>query len=423
MKQEFQKSTLSNGVRVLTERLPASRAVSVGIWVATGSRDEPGEFSGISHFIEHMIFKGTETRSALDIAKTFDRLGGFSNAFTSKETTCFHAKVLDSHLDIVLDLLADIFLNSTFDPLEVERERQVILQEISMIEDSPDELVHEFFNSRFWQGNPVERSILGTPETVSKITSPHLRSHMDRFATAPRVLVSAAGNIDHQGFCKKIEALFSGLSSGDPSGTRRPPKCNFDCFFKEKDLEQTHIMVGLNGPSSVDPDRYPTLLMNVILGGSMSSRLFQEIREKRGLAYAVYSFVSTLQDAGFLGIYAGVAPENTCKVLELIRREMERLASEEVSEAELAAAKDNIKGGILLSADNTDARMTRIARNEIDLGKYVSYDHIVEKIEGIDACQIAACAKKYLDQGMAAALLGPLPEKEREKCRKIVPGA
>lgn len=420
MKYDFKKSTLSNGVRVLTERLTESRAVSVGIWVSTGSRDEPEELSGISHFIEHMIFKGTENRSALDIAKTFDRLGGFSNAFTSKETTCFHAKVLDSHLDIVLELLADIFLNSTFDPIEVERERQVILQEISMVEDSPDELVHELFNRSFWQGNPVERSILGTPQSVTKITSDHLRKHMMRFATAPHVLVSAAGNIDHDQFCKKIESFFSCLPDNGTYGERQAPKSTFDCFFKEKELEQTHIMVGLNGPSSIDPDRYPTLLMNVILGGSMSSRLFQEIREKRGLAYAVYSFVSTLQDAGFLGIYAGVAPENGCKVLELVRNEVERLANEDVSDAELAAAKDNIKGGILLSSDNTDARMTRIARNEIDLGKYVSYDDVVKKIEEVDASQIKSCAQKYLSQGMAAALLGPLGEKDKERCRKIV---
>ncbi len=422
MKQDFRKSTLSNGVRVLTERLPESRAVSVGIWVATGSRDEPGEFSGISHFIEHMIFKGTENRSALEIAKTFDRLGGFSNAFTSKETTCFHAKVLDSHLDIVLELLADIFLNSTFDPMEVERERQVILQEISMVEDSPDELVHELFNNKFWRGNPVERSILGTPETVSRITSSHLRNHMAGFAAAPRVLVSAAGNIDHESFTRKIDSLFSGLSNGVCKERRHPPRGNFDCFFKRKELEQTHIMVGLNGPSSVDPERYPALLMNVILGGSMSSRLFQEIREKRGLAYAVYSFVSTLQDAGFLGIYAGVAPENTCKVISLIRKELERLASEEVSQAELSAAKDNIKGGILLSADNTDSRMTRIARNEIDLGDYVSYEEVVEKIEAIDAGRIRQCAERYLSEGMAAALLGPLSDTDINNCKKILEG-
>ena len=422
MKQDFRKSTLSNGVRVLTERLPESRAVSVGIWVATGSRDEPGEFSGISHFIEHMIFKGTENRSALDIAKTFDRLGGFSNAFTSKETTCFHAKVLDSHLDIVLELLADIFLNSTFDPMEVERERQVILQEISMVEDSPDELVHELFNKRFWKGNPVERSILGTPETVARITSSHLKNHMARFATASKVLVSAAGNIEHESFTRKIDSLFSGLLQGDQKGTRHPPKGNFDCFFKRKELEQTHIMVGLSGPSSIDPERYPALLMNVILGGSMSSRLFQEIREKRGLAYAVYSFVSTLQDAGFLGIYAGVAPENTCKVLSLIRKELERLASEDVSQAELSAAKDNIKGGILLSADNIDSRMTRIARNEIDLGDYVSYDEVVEKIEAIDAGKIRQCAERYVSEGMAATLLGPLTDTDMENCKKILEG-
>ncbi len=420
MKYDFRKSTLSNGVRVLTERLPASRAVSIGIWVATGSRDEPGELSGISHFIEHMIFKGTESRSALDIAKTFDRLGGFSNAFTSKETTCFHAKVLDSHLDIVLELLADIFLNSTFDEAEVERERQVILQEISMVEDSPDELVHEFFNNNFWKGNPVERSILGTPDTVSRISSIQLKEHMTRFSTSNHVLVSAAGNIDHDLFCKKIESLFSPLSINGEIVYRQAPRGNFDCFFKEKDLEQTHILVGLRGPSSVDPDRYPALLMNVILGGSMSSRLFQEIREKRGLAYAVYSFVSTLQDAGFLGIYAGVAPENTCKVLELIRKELDRLADTKVSDTELSAAKDNIKGGLLLSADNTDTRMTRIARNEIDLGEYVSYDEVVDRIDAIDSEEIRQCAKNYLSDGIAAALLGPLSDEDRQRCKKIL---
>ncbi len=420
MKHHFRKSTLSNGVRVLTERLPESHAVSIGIWVATGSRDEPSEFSGISHFIEHMIFKGTENRSALDIAKTFDRLGGFSNAFTSKENTCFHAKVLDSHLDIVLELLADIFLNSTFDPLEVERERQVILQEISMVEDSPDELVHELFNKCFWQGNPVERSILGDPETVSKITSSHLKNHMLHFSTPERVVISAAGNVDHDKLCAKIESFFSNLASKGSNNCRQAPKGNYGCFFQEKDLEQTHIMVGLNGPSSVNPDRYTMLLLNVILGGSMSSRLFQEIREKRGLAYAVYSFVSTLQDAGFLGIYAGVAPENTGQVLALVRQELERLASEEVGQAELSAAKDNIKGGILLSADNTDTRMTRIARNEIDLGEYVSFDDVVKRIEAVDAAEIKSCAKRYLSDGMAAAILGPLSDEEREKCRKVV---
>ena len=417
----FSKSALPNGIRVLTEALPNSRAVSIGIWVASGSRDEPESHCGISHFIEHMIFKGTENRTALDIAKTFDRLGGFSNAFTSKETTCFHAKVLDSHLDVVLELLSDIFLNSVFDPVEVERERLVILQEISMVEDSPDELVHEIFNKNFWKGNPVERSILGTVSTVSKISSQDLKSHMEYFSSGSKVLVSAAGNVEHDEFCKKIERLFSLPNKRDKLiPERQPPKPNFGCFFKEKDLEQTHVLVGLNGPSSRDEERFKYLVMNVILGGSMSSRLFQEIREKRGLAYAVYSFVSTLQDAGTLGIYAGVAPENTIKVVELIKKELEKLASKEVLDAELSAAKDNIKGGLLLSADNTDSRMTRIARNEIDLGKYVSYDQLVKKIDEVTSEDVKSVARKCLNEGLAVTLLGPLKEKDISKCQMII---
>ncbi len=414
----FAKTVLSNGIRVLTEKVPASRAVSIGVWVTAGSRDEPYELSGISHFIEHMIFKGTENRTALDIAKTFDRLGGFSNAFTSKETTCFHAKVLDAHLDVIMDLLSDIFLNSVFDPLEVERERQVILQEINMMEDSPDELVHELFNMNFWKGNPVERSILGNPETVSKISSDTLKTHMKEFYTGKKVLISASGNIDHDDLCNRVEGLFSCLGNGNHLPARTPPRPNFDVFFKKKELEQTHILLGLPGPSSTDPDRYKILLLNVILGGSMSSRLFQEVREKRGLAYAVYSFVSSLHDSGLLGVYAGVAPANTLKVVSIIKKEMEKMATDTIEEVEIQAAKDNIKGGLLLSSENTDARMSRIARNEIDLGEYISYEEVVDKIEAVTAQEIRQCAAKLLEGGIAAAFVGPCRQGEIEECRK-----
>ncbi len=421
--ETFAKTVLSNGIRVLTEKVSGSRAVSIGVWVSAGSRDEPYELSGISHFIEHMIFKGTENRTALDIAKTFDRLGGFSNAFTSKETTCFHAKVLDAHLDVIMDLLSDIFLHSVFDPLEVERERQVILQEINMMEDSPDELVHELFNMNFWKGNPVERSILGSPETVLRISSSTLKTHMKEFYTGKKVLVSASGNIDHDDLCKRVEELFSCLGNGNNLPERTAPRPNFDIFFRNKDLEQTHILVGLPGPSSSDPDRYKILLMNVILGGSMSSRLFQEVREKRGLAYAVYSFVSSLHDSGLLGIYAGVAPENTYKVVSIIQKEMEKMATDNVDEVEIQAAKDNIKGGLLLSSENTDARMSRIARNEIDLGQYISYEEVVEEIDAVTAKDIKECAARLLKDGCAAAFVGPCDESEMERCRKKLTGA
>lgn len=418
----FHKTVLPNGIRVLTEKVLGSRAVSIGVWVTAGSRDEPRELSGISHFIEHMIFKGTADRSALDIAKTFDRLGGFSNAFTSKETTCFHAKVLDSHLDIIMELLSDIFLNSVFDPLEVDRERQVILQEINMMEDSPDELVHEFFNVNFWKGNPVERSILGNPDTVSLISSGTLKTHIKEYYTGKKVLISASGNIDHDDLCSRVQGLFSCLGNGNHLPKRTVPKPNFDIFFKKKDLEQTHILLGLPGPSSSDPDRYRVLLMNVILGGSMSSRLFQEVREKRGLAYAVYSFVASLNDSGLLGIYAGVAPENTHEAVSIIRKEIEKMASDTIDEGEIQAAKDNVKGGLLLSSENTDSRMSRIARNEIDLGQYISYEEIVENIESVTPTEIKQCAAGLLQDGIAAAFVGPSGEGEIEKCRTILAG-
>ena len=418
----FDKTVLPNGIRVLSEKVPGSRAVSIGVWVTAGSRDEPWELSGISHFIEHMIFKGTANRSALEIAKTFDRLGGFSNAFTSKETTCFHAKVLDSHLDIIMELLSDIFLNSVFDPLEVDRERQVILQEISMMEDSPDELVHELFNVNFWKGNPVERSILGSPDTVSLISSDSLKTHIREYYTGKKVLISASGNIDHDDLCSRAQGLFSCLGDGNHLPARTAPEPNFDIFFKKKDLEQTHVLLGLPGPSSSDPGRYRTVLMNVILGGSMSSRLFQEVREKRGLAYAVYSFVSSLNDSGLLGIYAGVAPENTGEAVSIIRKEMEKMATDTVDEAEIQAAKDNIKGGLLLSSENTDSRMSRIARNEIDLGQYISYEEVVENIESVTAEEIRNCAADLLHDGVAAAIVGPSGNGEIEKCRKILAG-
>ena len=416
----YRKSKLPNGIRVITERVPASSAVSVGIWVNAGSRDEPEELSGISHFIEHMIFKGTENRTALEIAKTFDRLGGFSNAFTSKETTCFHAKVLESHLDTVMELLADIFMNSVFHPVEVERERQVILQEISMVEDSPDDLIHELFSRHFWQGNQVERSILGTPETVAAIRPDTLKRHMRDYYVGDRVVVSAAGRVDHDRFVRRVEELFSDVPGRTSPNGRRPPSPHYGLAAHKKELEQTHMLLGMPGPEAGDPERYKYLLMNVILGGSMSSRLFQEIREKYGLAYAVYSFISSFEDAGMLGIYAGVAPENTAKVMELALREMERLAEDSLDPQELAYAKDHVKGGLLLSAENSDSRMSKIARDELYLGRFVPYDELVEKIDAVTGADIQACARKCISSGVAAVVLGQVPEDQEDSCRRLI---
>ncbi len=416
----FLRTVLSNGIRVVTEYVPGTTAVSVGVWVDAGSRDEPAALSGISHFIEHMIFKGTKKRSALEIAKIFDRLGGFSNAFTSKEITCFHAKVLQCHLDTILDLLADIFLNSVFHPEEIMRERQVILQEISMVEDSPDDLIHDLFTRNYWKGNGVERSILGTPETISSMSSEMLKQYVHDCYVGERLVIAAAGAVEHYDFVSKVEKLFSAVpASSKVLKTRQEPEPHFGFWSHEKDLEQTHILMGVPGPSAGHPERYKYLLMNVILGGSMSSRLFQEIREKYGLAYAVYSFLSSLEDCGVQSVYAGTSPEHVLKLLELILVEMEKLAENSLDHQELAAAKDHVKGGLLLTAENSDSRMSKIARDELVLGRFVPYQELVEKIHSVSKEDIRQCAEDCLSNGMAVTLLGKIPAGLEERALKL----
>jgi len=375
--QQYNKSVLSNGIRVVTERMPNVRSVSVGVWVTIGSRDEDAGSSGISHFIEHMIFKGTERRSALDIAKAFDQMGGFSNAFTSKEITCFHAKVMDVHLDRALDLFSDIFLHSKFEDKEVERERQVIMQEINMLEDCPDELIHELFNKFYWPGSNLGQSILGTADNVRAISSQILKEFVAKAYVGPKVLIAAAGNLEHQSFVDRINELFGGLVSINGHSSHPRPVPHLGVKLVKKDLEQLHVLMGYEGPCYSGPQRYPTLLLNVILGGSMSSRLFQEIREKRGLAYSVYSFSSSFQDTGMLGIYAGISEKQFSKTVELMHGELKKLADQSIGYDELEAARDQVKGGLLLSAESTDSRMTRLAKNEINLGKFVSYDEVI----------------------------------------------
>jgi predicted Zn-dependent peptidase len=417
--QLYNKSVLPNGIRVITERIPNVRSVSVGVWVTVGARDEDASNSGISHFIEHMIFKGTERRTALDIAKAFDQMGGFSNAFTSKEITCFHAKVMDIHLDRALDLFSDIFLHSRFDDKEVERERQVIMQEISMLEDSPDELIHELFNRFYWPGSNLARSILGTVDSISAIRSRSLKEFVSNAYVGPKVLVAAAGNLEHESFVAKINELFGDLVSINGHSSHSRPKPHIGVKFFQRDLEQLHVLMGFEGPCSSDSQRYPALLLNVILGGSMSSRLFQEIREKRGLAYSVYSFFSSFQDTGMLGIYAGISEKQFSKAAELMHGELKKLADQSIEYHELEAARDHVKGGLLLSAESTDSRMTRLAKNEIDLGKFVSYDEVIRRINLVTPDDIRQMAIQCLKGGSALVCLGPIPDGEAARSEDL----
>jgi len=403
----YQKTVLDNGMRVVTERIPHLHSVSMGIWLNVGSRDETENESGLTHFIEHMLFKGTEKRSAQEIAKELDAVGGMSNAFTSKENTCFHAKVIDTHLPLVVDILSDIFLHSVFDHAEVEREREVILQEINMVEDTPDEYVHILFNRNFWDGNPMARPIFGSIQTVQSFTQEMILGYLNRGYHPDRIVLSAAGNVKHEEFLELIEPAFNNIKRHAHTLNRKVPRINSRVELYSRDLEQIHLCLGTRGTSLVEKERYSCSIVNVILGGSMSSRLFQEVRERRGLAYSIYSFLSSHTDTGMLGIYGAVRPHNIIETLEVIREEIRRFREEPISEAELRAAKEHIKGGIYLAAENTDNRMSRLAKNEIIFDRFVPYEEIEVGLEDVTVEEVQSLAQElFRPEFMSLVLLG-----------------
>lgn len=419
----YQKTILRNGIRVVTEALPFAHSVSTGIWVNTGSRDESKAERGITHFIEHMLFKGTRRRSALDIAKEFDAVGGFANAFTSKENVCFHAKVLAAHLPLLTDLLTDLFLESVFDAVEIEREKNVILQEIRMVEDTPDEYIHVLFQEDFWRSSPLGLPIYGLVETVEKVRREYMLGYLSRHFHPENIVVAAAGNLDHQNFLDLMAPSLEALDRREGGAVRKPPKHH--CFSRvvEKDLEQVHVVLGMPGTSQTDEARFASHLLNVILGSSMSSRLFQEIREKRGLAYSVYSFSHSHQDAGLLGIYAGIAPENVGEVMRLISEQLAVLAQVPIPEAELRAAKEYIKGNMYINAESNDSRMNRLAKNEFLFGRYVPFQEIEEKINGVTPETIQNWFRSVYDPASLAVMLyGPVEEESEEVKRALAEG-
>ena len=394
-------------MRVVTERIAHLHSVSMGIWLNVGSRDEQENESGLTHFIEHMLFKGTQKRSALEIAKQLDAVGGMSNAFTSKENTCFHAKVLDTHLPLVVEILSDIFLQSVFDQVEVEREREVILQEINMVEDTPDEYVHILFNQNFWDGNSLGRPIFGNVQTVQSFTREMILGYLNRGYHPDRIVLTAAGNVDHQEFIELAGPAFSSIERHGHSFDRTPPRANSGVDLYPRDIEQIHICLGTQGTSLLEKERYCCSILNVILGGSMSSRLFQEVRERRGLAYSIYSFVSSHTDAGLMGVYGAVRPDNIKETLELIRQELSRFKREPISATELRAAKEHIKGGIYLAAENTDNRMSRLAKNEIIFDRFVPYEEIEAGLERVTVEDVQALAQQiFKPEVMSLVLLG-----------------
>jgi predicted Zn-dependent peptidase len=363
----IQRTLLNNGIRVLSEEVPGCHSVSLGIWVNNGSRHESAELNGISHFIEHMLFKGTERRTAQCVAREVDMVGGLLNGFTSREFSCYFVKVLAEKLAMAVDLLGDMVCHSKFSPEDIEKERRVILQEIAMIEDSPEESLHDQFSHAFWADHPLGRPVIGNPDTVGALGRQHMLDFMQDRYVGNNICVVAAGSVDHTELVDLVTRAFGDIPAKGSLFKSRPPKVNRHIEVKQKDLEQTHLCLGVKGLPQNHHDRYGTYLLNVILGGNMSSRLFQKVREELGMAYSVYSFHHNHSDCGAFIVYAGTSAEDAPVTTRTILEEMARLRHEPVSADELQGAKDYLKGSMVLAMESSDNRMTRLAKNELFL--------------------------------------------------------
>ena len=402
------REAFDNGLILLTESMPDVRSVSLGAWLTHGSRHEGDADAGIAHFTEHMLFKGTTTRSAEAIAQQVDSLGGQLDAFTAKECASYYVKVLDEHLPRAVDLLSDLLLRPAFRAEDIRREAQVILEEIKMVEDTPDDLVHELFTRSFWPGHPLGRPILGTPASVGGITSESLREFFGRSYVAGNLVVAAAGNVEHAALRDLIGSAFGDLPARAAPAVDEPPAVQPSLLVRGKAIEQSHVCLGTRAYSQTHPDRFPLYMLNTVLGGSMSSRLFQNIREKRGLAYAVSSGLETYRDTGMLTVYVGCAADAVPEVVDLVVAEMRGLASEPLPGDELQRAKDHLKGSLVLSLESTASRMSQLARSEIYFGRQIGVDENLRLVDEITAEDVQRVAADLFSNGnLAATVVGP----------------
>lgn len=399
------KHQLTNGIRVVLKHIPSFRSVSFGIWVKAGSRHERPEQNGISHFIEHMLFKGTERFTAAQIAELFDGIGGNVNAFTTKEYTCYYAKVLDEHLPLAVDVLSDMFFRSRFAAEELEKERNVILEEIAMYEDTPDDLVHDLLATAAYGNHPLGQTILGTKQNLQAFSADDLRAYMQQHYIVPNIVLSVAGNVD-EGIIPLLEQAFGSFTrTGEPAGLT-PPVFRSEAVFRQKQTEQNHVCLTWPGFSNQDPSLYAMILLSNIIGGGMSSRLFQEIRENRGLAYSIYAFHNAYMDNGMLTVYAGTAPNQTKEVLDLTLHIVEDVLVNGISDAELKRGKEQLKGSLILSMESTTSQMNRMGKNELLLGRHYSLNDMIAMIEAVDPEQIRSVAKQVFTQPYALAMVG-----------------
>jgi predicted Zn-dependent peptidase len=405
----LKKYTCQNGVRIVLEQIPTMRSVAIGVWIGTGSRNENEQNNGISHFLEHMFFKGTKTRTAREIAEAFDSIGGQVNAFTSKEYTCYYAKVLDDHAGFALEMLADMFFNSTFVEEELKKEKNVVLEEIKMYEDTPDDIVHDLLSKACYANHPLGYPILGTEQTLNTFTGDTLREYMAENYTPDKVVISVAGNVE-ESFIHEIEKYFGSFEAKQKSREMVAPVFQPQKLARKKETEQAHLCIGFNGLPVGHKDIYSLIILNNILGGSMSSRLFQEVREQRGLAYSVFSYHSSYQDGGLLTIYGGTGSNQLDLLFETIQETVQKLKEDGITAKELQNSKEQMKGSLMLSLESTNSRMSRNGKNELLLGRHRSLDEIIECINNVTEDSVNKLAKQIFSEDFAVALISPTGE-------------
>jgi len=408
--RNIKRQVLPNGLSVITEEMKHIRSVSIGIWVKTGSRDEDKQWNGISHFVEHMVFKGTQHRSAEAIARQVDSIGGNLDAFTAKECVSFSIKILDEHLPIALDVLSDLVLNPIFDEQDITRERGVILEEIKMDEDNPDYLVHEIFTQNFWKDHPLGRPILGTRDTVRGFERPPVFDFYKQRFSPGNVIITAAGHLYHETFVELVNKYFHTMKPVSNGFHSAPPTIVPKIILRnKKSLEQVQICVGVPSYPITHEKRHSSYILNTLLGGGMSSRLFQNIRERQGLAYAIYSDLNPYRDTGCLSVYAGTSRTSAVKVVECVVSEFRRLKTEQVAPDELRRAKDQLKGSLMLSLESSTARMSNLARQEMYFDRFYGLDELIEKIEAVTAEELQELANTFFQaDNIAVTILGNL---------------
>ncbi|MGG1486101.1 pitrilysin family protein [Peribacillus castrilensis] len=402
----IKKYTCQNGVRIVLENIPTVRSAAIGVWIKTGSRNETPELNGVSHFLEHMFFKGTTKRNAREIAESFDSIGGQVNAFTSKEYTCYYAKVMDNHASYALEILADMFFNSTFDGEELKKEKNVVYEEIKMYEDTPDDIVHDLLSKAVYENHPLGYPILGTENTLETFNSDTLKKYVHDMYTPDKVVVSIAGNVDEK-LINEVESYFGSYQGGEERLELVKPSFHENRITRKKDTEQAHLCLGYNGLEIGNDKTYSLITLNNILGGSMSSRLFQDVREQRGLAYSVYSYHSSYQDSGMVTVYGGTGTNQLDSLYETIQETLDTLKRDGITEKELRNSKEQLKGSLMLSLESTNSRMSRNGKNELMLGEHRSLDDIIIKIDEVTEVTVNELANQIFTEH-SLSLVSPL---------------